>query len=152
MPTFKQLWDSHPSTQTPPEHFPCVDGRGKVHPALENQCAIRLGLALAGAGIDTSKIPGRRCWNNHGKRHILNTSSLVAWLDRNTALVGCKPKVVGRKVTFKDYLNKRGICYFKNFYGRNNQGDHIDLWQVVWMAHGAHDYFSRSEEVWFWEM
>ena len=152
MPTFQQLWKSHPSTAKVPEHHPCRDAKGKVHPALENQCAIRLGLAFEGAGIDIAKIPGRRCWNRHGKRHILNTSALVKWIDRSTGLIGCKPKVVGKNVTFRDFLNKRGICYFMNFYGRNNQGDHIDLWQIVWMGHGSLDYFERSEEVWFWEM
>ena len=151
MPTFDEIWTNHPSNQTPAQNFPCKDKKGKVHSALYNQCAIRLGLAFQGAGIDTSTLAGSRCWNRHGRAHILKVLQMVPWIDDNTALIGCKSKVVHKNVSFIDFAFLRGIFYFQNFYGAGNRGDHIDLWNGFWIAKGDLDYFSRSEEVWFWE-
>lgn len=152
MASFKDLWKHHPATWIPPVIFPCLDKKGKVHKALENQCAIRLGLAFQGAGISTDSLKGARCWNNHDSKHILKVLQMVPWIDKNTKTIGCKPKVVHKKVNFLPFIGKSGIVYFQNFYGTNNQGDHIDLWNGLMLGRGDHDYFERSEEVWFWEM
>jgi hypothetical protein len=158
MPTFSDLWANHPSSSISledehnPANFPCTDKKGVVHPALENQCAIRLGIAFAGAGIKTESVPGQRCWNGHGRQHILRVLDLVPWIDKNTTKIGCKTKVVHKKVAYADFLSKKGIFYFQNFYGRNNQGDHIDLWNGSRLGKGYEYYFEKSEEVWFWEM
>ena len=137
---------------SPPESHPCHDSKGNVHAALENQCAIRLGLALQGAGVKTESVPGARCWNGHSRKHILRVLDLVPWIEKNATTIGCKKKTVHKGVTYSDFAGKKGIAYFQNFYGRNNQGDHIDLWNGHQIAKGALDYFERSEEVWFWEM
>lgn len=152
MPSFEQLWDNHPMNESPPVSHPCSDKKGVVHAALENQCAIRLGIALQGAGIKTDGVPGARCWNGHGRKHILRVLDLVPWIEANSVAIGCKKKVVHKGVTFTNFSAKKGIVYFQNFYGRNNQGDHIDLWNGHKVAKGELDYFERSEEVWFWEM
>jgi hypothetical protein len=151
MATFNDLWINHPSNWVPPNNFPCKDKKGKVHDALYNQCAIRLGLSFQGAGIDTSTLSGSRCWNRHGKKHILKVKNIVPWIEKNTSLIGCKPKVPHKKVTFAKFAGLKGICYFQNFYGAGNQGDHVDLWNGFWIAKGDLDYFGRSEEVWFWQ-
>lgn len=152
MPTFNQLWTHHPMNGSTPESHPCRDSKGAVHAALDNQCAIRLGLAFHGAGIDIDRVPGDRCWNGHGRKHILRVRNLLPWIDANVAIIGCKKKAVSKNVTDANFTGKRGIVYFQNFWGRNNQGDHIDLWNGTKIAKGELDYFARSEEVWFWEM
>jgi hypothetical protein len=152
MPSFYRLWRNHPANWNPPEYFPCKDQRGRVHAALANQCAIRMGLALQGAGVKTNSVAGGRCWNNHGRDHILRVLDLVPWIERNVASIGCQPKVVHKNVTFRDFAGQKGIMYFQNFYGRGNQGDHLDLWNGFMIAKGDLDYFERSEEVWFWKM
>ena len=155
MPAFSDLWDNHPSTSIPsddPGNFPCRDKHGAVHAALENQCAIRLGIALQAAGVKTDSVPGTRCWNGHGRKHILRVLDFIPWIEAKSTQIGCKKKVVHKNVTHADFLAKKGICYFQNFYGTNNQGDHLDLWNGTRIAKGDLDYFERSEEVWFWEM
>jgi hypothetical protein len=111
-----------------------------------------MGLALQGAGVNTTSVRGARCWNGHGRKHILRVSDLVPWIEYKAQSIGCKKKVVFKNVTHNDFSGKQGIVCFQNFWGRNNQGDHIDLWNGTRIAKGDLDYFSRSEEVWFWEM
>jgi hypothetical protein len=152
MAIFRDLWDKHPANWTPPVILPCQDKKGNVHPDLANQCAIRLGMAFQGTGVSTASLKGSRCWNNHGNKHILKVLQMVPWIDKNTKVIGCKPKVIHKNVDSRPFNGKVGIFYFQNFYGRNNRGDHIDLWNGRIIAHGDLDYFERSEEVWFWEM
>jgi len=53
MITFKKLWESHPSING--EKNPCTTN-GKKN--FNDQCAIRVGVALSICGIDTSTLPG----------------------------------------------------------------------------------------------
>lgn len=152
MATFNQLWKNHPMNWTPPEERPCRDKDGKVDPSMENQCAIRLGLAFQGAGINTDAVPGARCWYGHGRKHILRVANLLPWIEKNTTAIGCKKKVVFKGVTHSNFTGKKGIVYFENFWGTNNQGDHIDLWDGYRIAKGELNFFQRSEQIWFWEM
>jgi hypothetical protein len=55
-------------------------------------------------------------------------------------------------LSFHAYLGRTGIVMLRNFWGPHHQGDHIDLWNGEELAHGELNYFSRSEEVWFWEL
>jgi hypothetical protein len=55
-------------------------------------------------------------------------------------------------VTHADYTGRSGIVFFQDFWGTGNQGDHIDLWDGTTVRTGARDYFSRSREVWFWQV
>jgi hypothetical protein len=150
MPSFHTLWNNHPSNGTPPNHAPCTDAKGNVPKALENQCAIRLGIAFSKSGISLKTLGGARCWFGHG--HVLRVRDIVPWIDRNTVSIGCKKKEVHKKVSHTDFANRTGIAYFENFWGRNNQGDHVDLWDGKSIAHGDNDFFERSEQVWFWEL
>jgi hypothetical protein len=58
----------------------------------------------------------------------------------------------GHQASYHAYTGRRGIVAFLNFWGRGNQGDHIDLWDGSVVAHGGRDYFERSQEIWCWEM
>lgn len=53
---FSRIWDSYPSDP------PCVDKSGKPPLGWDNQCAVRLGVALASSGVSFASFPaGGRC-------------------------------------------------------------------------------------------
>jgi len=144
---FKTLWNNHPSNLG--DDSPCLDKDGNI--AFENQCAIRLGIALKDSGMNLSSFTGARCWHGH-KHHILRVEEMIKWLKKRTTDVGTaarfKPGVDARAAV----AGKSGIVACRNFHGRGNQGDHIDLWDGTSMAKGSPDYMDRSEEVYFWEI
>jgi hypothetical protein len=148
MVLFNTLWTNHPSNQIPEITSPCLNKGGQ--PSFANQCSIRMGVTLAASGISTKTFKGATCWHGHGRTHLLRVEELAKWLEKNPKLLG---KVVKhKKVTYSDFTGKKGVVMFRNFWGTNNQGDHIDLWNGYKMAHGSNDYFERSQEVWFWEL
>src|SRR4051794_16440824 len=139
----------------PTDHDPCSkDGTRN----FANQCAIRMGVCLAGAGLDLRGFHGARCWYRHGDRHILRAQELADWLRGDARVRAFKSGAFDRtrreRVPIADtgYSGRQGIMFFQNFWGAGNQGDHIDLWDGTNLRTGAIDYFSRSEEVWLWSM
>jgi hypothetical protein len=148
MVSFTMLWRFHPANQTPPEEYPCRDKDN--NPCYEHQCAVRMGVALQLAGISIASYHGSFCWHGHDRTHILVAQELADWLSSNPYIAG-QPSVA-QKVTNAKYNGKKGIVFFRNFYGQNNLGDHIDVWNGARMGMGASWYFGRSEEVRFWEL
>jgi hypothetical protein len=75
----KDIWDHHPWPNNP-----CDVSR------FGNQCAIRMGVALAGAGANLSSFTGSKCYPNlkHDPKHILRVQELADWLITHPALVG----------------------------------------------------------------
>ncbi len=144
---FSDLWSKHPANQSPRIIEPCkTDGKGN----FANQCAIRMGVCLADCGADLSSFPGVWCWHGHGRKHILRAQELGDYLKTRSDIVG---KVeIDKEPVVGTYSGRRGIALFVNFWGTNNQGDHIDVWNGTKMAKGAASYFASSEEVWFWEL
>ena len=65
MPTlsFQKLWDAHPGGEV----YPCDES------LFRNQCAIRMGIALSGAGVDLRNFGGARCYPGlkHQPKHTL---------------------------------------------------------------------------------
>lgn len=136
MITFQRLWDHHPNNTD--EKDPCVtDGKKN----FDNQCAIRVGVALAKCGVDTSAIPGVvHCWHGHAKSegHVIRAEELANGLAR-ISLAGLQPVI---KIDPKDFARrlsgKKGIIFFKDYWRRtiagnkesfrNRSGDHIDIW------------------------
>lgn len=145
-PLFSRLWQNHPANKG--IIAPCSANNGA--PNFDNQCAIRMSVALADSGISLDTFTGEFCWHNHGKRHVLRAQELADWIASQTLIFGNIDKKFS--VTDKDFKGKLGIVFFRNFWGRGNQGDHIDLWYGDYMAKGASDYFIKSEEVWFWRL
>jgi Type VI secretion system (T6SS), amidase effector protein 4 len=137
---FERLWEAYPD-----EEKPCSDG-GISH--FDNQCAIKMGLSLAGSGVDVASCPATRCWHGHGKAHILRGEELAAWMADRANLFGVVE--IKRRVDASAYVGRRGIMFCRNFWGPGNEGDHIDLWNRDHFRSGAPDYIRRSEEVWFW--
>ncbi len=140
---FAKLWKNHPAIKGIIN--PCSNN-GK--PNFDNQCAIRMSVAIVDSGINLDTFGGEFCWYQHGRRHILRAQQLADWLANQVIIFGNATK--HRGVTSKNFADKLGIVFFRNFWGTGNQGDHIDIWNGKNIAGGSLDYFSRSEEVWFW--
>lgn len=173
MVTFKDLWESHP--QVTGDDNPCAtDGK----PNFSDQCAIRVGAALAACGVNTASLPGvPHCWH-HAKSsgHTLAAEELAMGL-RRSAVPGVRELVEIAPPEFKGALSgKKGIIFFKDYWQRtingkqelfrNRTGDHIDLWNGYRLAHprsvvqmylrlgsfGLGSDHSKAKEIWFWEV
>lgn len=158
---FWKLWQNHPNISHQ-EMFPCRREDGVAN--FSNQCAIRMGVCLSKSELITvDDYDGVRCWFGHDDVvHSLRARELALWLRNHASTFGAVE--IKSDTEWKDYVGRTGIIYCQNFWGENNQGDHIDLWDgtgefmgsgaFTWegpaMASGGLDYLERSEEVWFW--
>jgi hypothetical protein len=123
---FKDLWDNYPSDP------PCSTKDFK------NQCAIRVGAALAKSGVvTTSLVPGsRHCWHHkHSEGHALAAEELAAGL-KKVRIRGISPAIEVPGEGFKSKLaGKKGIVFFKDYWMRNADapdrptGDHVPIGQ-----------------------
>lgn len=134
MVTFNKLWTNHPGRSSRPCNF-------------ENQCAIRMGVALQKSNVNLNTFSGAKCWHGHTPKHILRAQELANWMDKNTAFFGIKKVYKG--VTSADFKGKKGIVFIKDGWGAT---DHIDVWDGSIMKGGSSDYFSKGKEVWFWNL
>lgn len=135
---FQQLWDNHPYPAKPcsADYF-------------SNQCAIRMGVAMAGAGANLAGFGGAKCYPSlkHSPRHVLRAEELSNWLLTQKGLVG--PVSKRKNVVSNDFAGKKGIVFVKDGWGA---GDHIDLWNGLSLKAGQLDYFALGKEVWFWDL
>lgn len=166
---FAALWDAYPGLFDDDNPCRLKDG----HMAFDNQCAIRLGTALAKCGYDVTKLQAQFCWH-HPKSagHIIRAEELANALKRRPP-PGVFPAIKIEVENFDSVLQGvSGIIFFKDFWRRDNEGfvnrsgDHIDLWngtrltsyfsyfRVHFDVHWSgvfSDYFD-SNEIWFWRM
>jgi hypothetical protein len=120
MVAFSKLWNSYPKDKSP-----C---RSNGSSNFTNQCAIRLGVCLEAAGVNTEKLNVTRCWY-HPKLdgHILRAEELAKVLS-SVPGVGRVQKYKKGPEGFYAIENRTGIVLFQNYWGSGSQGDHIDLW------------------------
>ena len=126
---FSTLWASYPNTA-----HPYVDlANGKVPSGFENQCAIRVSLAIHGAGIELKSFQGASV-NVKGKKAAIRAEQLAVWLKKQPF---CGLPQKPENITGKGWENKikgrTGIVFFANYWRRDGEathatGDHIDLW------------------------
>ena len=155
MSKFNKIWENHPSVDNFFDDFPCTNENGNK--AFENQCAIRLGVALESAGVSTQGFQGVRCWHGHKPGHILRAEEMANWLKGASSPFKNMIEFEA-KDGFSKIKGKKGIIFFKDYYGPGNQGDHIDLWNgsrlsryrtwVEFAIRGG-SHYSKST-VWFW--
>ena len=167
---FTDLWKNHPSVNGPEN--PCSGGDGKA--LFSNQCAIRVGVALAKCGIDTTKISGaEHCWHHDkSEGHILRAEQLAKGLNKTNLPGVAKGNNVKPDSIAKQLKGKTGIIFFKDYWlrdgqtTRNRSGDHIDLWngsrlttissyfRIQWgiSIEGFWSDFGRSKEIIFWSV
>lgn len=125
MSLFDTLWKNHPTISD--DDFPCTS-HGENN--FDNQCAIRLGECMERSGLKTKSLPVRRCWFHKDKPgHILAAEELAKALEKFSITPKIqKPIKFSGKNGFSKIAGKRGIIFFKDYYGPSSQGDHIDLW------------------------
>lgn len=129
--SFAKLWDSYPSG------YPYVDPKtGKPPPGYANQCAIKVSVALHGAGIEMKSFRGAAVRVN-GLPAASLAAQLASWLKLQPF---CGVPQWPEKVTGADWQekirSKTGIVYFADYWIRNASekatgrptGDHVDLW------------------------
>lgn len=157
--SFKALHDAHPMTLG--EHDPCRNEKGD--PAFANQCAIRLGIALKGAGVKVPASSAKQCWYKGHEQHCLLAEQLAGWILLQKSKFGKADKKVGKDwdatngVDVSYFKDKQGIIFFKDFWKRTDAeksptGDHIDIWDGQKQGSGSDDYFQRSKQLWFWAL
>ena len=137
--TYRQIWDNHPYPG-----FPCDKS---IH---KNQCAVRMGIALEGAGVSLKSFMGQRCWSGHEPSHILRAEELARWIATQKAIFGSVVKCVGKgKASSADFARKSGIVFIKDGWGA---GDHIDVWDGFTFKAGDASWFGLGRQVWFWRL
>ncbi|NLY33627.1 MAG: hypothetical protein GX040_02810 [Alcaligenaceae bacterium] len=166
---FAKLWKYHPEING--DKNPCRKKDGSK--AFDDQCAIRIGFALAQCGYDITKLKAESCWfHSKCEGHILRAEELANALSR-TVIPGIFPVLKITAANFEDALkNQTGIMFFKDYWRRgkesfdNRTGDHIDLWngsrlttlsswfRIQWglSIEGEFSDFFDSKEIWFWKV
>ena len=158
---FRDLWKFYP------EEAPC-DKK-----SFSNQCAMKVGSALAKCGVRTSTLvpKNRHCWHHkENEGHALSASELAAGL-RKTKIPGIAAAIEIEVTNFKAQLaGKKGIIYFEDYWLRAEDrperptGDHIDLWNesrltdaTSWLRvqlgisyEGVWSDFKKSKKILFW--
>lgn len=116
-----------------------------------------MGEVLAKSGVDLKSFKGAKCWHGHKPSHILRAEELGNWL--KSSFSPFKQVLEFQGVNgFSQIQGKKGIIFFKDYYGVNNQGDHIDLWNGgrltryrSWFEFAIRDGAHYSDAaIWFW--
>jgi hypothetical protein len=143
--TFAKLWASYPSGH------PYLDPKtGETPPGYENQCAIKVSVAIHGAGIEMKSFHGAVVMMN-GLKTAVAATQLANWLKLQPfcGLPTAPEKVTG--ANWQDKIHgKTGIVYFENYWARSAKekadekpsGDHIDLWNGSRLTAGGVSFFS----------
>ncbi|WP_188150498.1 T6SS effector amidase Tae4 family protein [Teredinibacter waterburyi] len=163
MVKFKNLWDSYP------DEPPCSKKD------FSDQCAIKVGNALAKCGVKTITLVKRtrHCWHHEvGEGHTLAAEELAAGLAK-VRIQGISSAVEIKPENFKSQLTgKKGIVFFKDYWLRSADkpgrptGDHIDLWngsrltdwrtwvriQFGLVIPGVWSDLEKSKKILFWKV
>lgn len=177
---FKTLWANHPinrATQTP-----CIAPRDGNYlgtqvragfPTFDNQCSIRMGVALKAAGVQPSQISGCVTCGAHAsdEMHYVRAQELgnalsrasIDGLGRTEVFSGADASQFYKKV-----YGRSGIMFFNGYWHRStdspgsNTGDHIDVWNgyrssAKWLLEwfswlGYYSNYANAKEIKFWEV
>jgi hypothetical protein len=141
------------SFNVPPEElWRWIGHPDKLHdPAWSNTCAIRMSLALLGAGIhmpgaflkiETGKYRGERI---EIKQEVLATRLCTIWGE---------PEKFGAALLRERIAKRRGVIRFVGLWGPYDPQGHIDLLSHDELhrlaCEGGHVYW-HAVECWFWE-
>jgi hypothetical protein len=136
LPSFDSLGASYPD-----ERSPCEQG-------WSNQCAIRLSIALTGAGFALTAYTEPKC--RHGHARGAESLANYLWRQVNRPRIFAATGERGCEHARGHVSGRTGVVLFRNITGfRGGIGDHIDLWDGTATMTG--EYFGVSQQVWFWE-
>ncbi|WP_082486040.1 MULTISPECIES: type VI secretion system amidase effector protein Tae4 [unclassified Acidovorax] len=126
--SFDALWGHYPSKD------PCVNPTTRTK-AYDNQCAIRVGMALERSGVHFVTFKGPRCqFGPRANGMVLRAQELANWL-KTRPFPGCpEPLQFSGKGFQKNLAARKGIVFFQDYWLRAGErqptGDHIDLWNM----------------------
>jgi hypothetical protein len=127
--TFSALWANYSSES------PCVGKDDKPPPGWQNQCAVRVGLAMERSGVSFKSFSSGRCPTGPQSGGMVGSAQALAnWL-KTRPFPGCPAvKVIKPSNWMNEVRGKTGIIFFKDYWRRKGEvtgvgsGDHIDLW------------------------
>jgi len=106
---FTDLWNAYPGGN------PC-DGKDKNgESAFNDQCAIRVGVALRNVGVTFKSYPSKgKCWFKGHEDHVLRARELAEWL-KLQPFAGCTKPIDVKGSDWRDRIKgKTGIVYSRN--------------------------------------
>lgn len=126
--TFRALWAGYPGGK------PYLDPKtGSPPKGFENQCAIKVSVALQASGVDMRSFRGAHVVVN-GKTAATHAEELASWLQKQRiAGISSSPKNTTGEKWQESIKGRTGIVFFANYWARPGEtksptGDHIDLW------------------------
>lgn len=127
--SFTTVWANYPKQD------PCHDLRGRALPGYENQCAIRVGVALERSGVSFHSFRGNRCPGaGPASGMVASAQQLARWLERHPIAGSLKAEKYTGSNLFAKIEDRSGIVFLGDYWRRPTDrakartGDHIDLW------------------------
>ncbi|MEG6503057.1 MULTISPECIES: type VI secretion system amidase effector protein Tae4 [unclassified Desulfovibrio] len=118
--SFSELWGNFPTG------YPCDEN------TYEDQCAIRVAVALQRCGASFKTYRGATCGLHKDEKHALRAEELANWLNKRYLANWPAPTDITGTDWQKKADGKTGVIFFKDYWLRKGErypsGDHIDLW------------------------
>ena len=137
LPSFSALWSNYPADNSDGSHAkPSSDSYAY------NQCAIRMSVALIGAGVSLKTYPKV---NKTTEGFARSSKGLADWLWKNYG----RPTIM-KQADFDKIRSKTTGIYFqytKPTQANPNPVNHIDL-----NNKGSHHGYYLSDDIWYWEL
>ncbi len=125
-PKFDELWKGYPKGS------PYIDPKtGEPPKGYENQCAIRVAVALNKQGVSLESFDGSGYIRLNGEKIPIRAQEFAEWLDKGLIPGIEKGETYAAKNFFEKVEGRTGIIYVGDYWERSNgarTGDHIDLW------------------------
>ena len=140
LPRMADLYNAYPKPYKKPTPN-CTQKKANGDIAFENQCAIRLSMALIKCGYSFKNYTDPKC--DHG--HARGARSLASFIWRESGV----PKKLLSNISVKGISTANGIIYFHNLDG-NEGNDHIDiLYKGITQAESAYSNIWTAVEYWY---
>lgn len=123
-----------------------------TNPAFSDTCAVRMSIALVGAGV---ALPGARMTVNAGPLKGKRIEPGQGKLSTILKVLWGKPEVFRSENAARDGIGKRsGVVSFFRIHGGPTDGGHIDLvWPTLTrFSDCAMQCYFEAREIWFWPL
>lgn len=115
---------------------------------------------LLRSGVNMKSYNGQWSWQKNVPKYAIRAQELANWLASPANPLYIRVEKYSGSEVFNKISGRRGIIFFQNYWGPGNQGDHIDLWngsrltdwRTLLTIHIYGESYSKSDNVWFWEV
>ena len=125
-----------------------------------------MSAALIRSDVTMQSYTGTWSWEKDKPKYAIRAHELAMWLSKPIPQLPTKVEKFSGKVFTDKIDGRRGIVYFRHYWGPNNQGDHIDFWNgrrltdwTSWVRiqgriviPGVWSDFEKAKSVWFWPL